>query len=91
MTSPNIVPPSLSLPNKKDTYSNASWHCAYMAAVSETDRSQLPERIRYAAKMILKRERELLSGNADPNERRALNNALNALRTLQNYAEIKAG
>jgi hypothetical protein len=93
MTSPNTVPSPLNLPNKKvsETYPNSSWHRAYMAALFETDRSQLPERIRYAAKMILKREHELLGVNADPHEQRALNNALNALRTLQNYAEVKAG
>lgn len=68
-----------------------SWHAAYMAAVTEADRLRLPARIRYAAQLILQRERELLREDADPNERRALNNALNALRTLQNYARPKAG
>ena len=91
MTSPNTVPSPFNPPERKDTYPNAAWHSAYMAALSETDRSQMSERIRYAAKMILKREHELLTGDGDPNERRALNNALNALRTLQNYAEVKAG
>jgi hypothetical protein len=73
------------------SYPSTSWHTAYMAAVSETDRLRLPARIRYAAQLILQREHELLQENADPNERRALNNALNALRTLQSYAHPKAG
>jgi hypothetical protein len=62
-----------------------------MAAITETDRSRLPARIRYAAQLILQREHELLHKNSDLDERRALNNALNALRTLQTYVLPKAG
>ena len=79
-------------PDVEDRKENgSSWHTAYMAAVSETDRSQLPARIRYAALVILQRERELLRQRGEPDERRALNNALNALRTLSAYATPKAG
>ena len=80
---PPLVPPC---PQEKNENShNSSWHAAYMAAVSENDRARVHARIRYAAQLILQREHELLQQNAHQDERRALNNALNALRTLQNY------
>lgn len=58
------------------------WYGAYMAALFESDRARLGERIRFAEQLILCRERELCTSLADTGERRALNNALHALRAL---------
>lgn len=58
------------------------WYGAYMAALFESDRKHMQERIRYAERLIISRERELLTSLSDTGERRALNNALHALRAL---------
>jgi len=58
------------------------WYAAYMAALFESDRKYMGERIRQAEHLILARERELRAEQAGSEERRALNNALQALRAL---------
>ena len=84
--------PDLPLAQEKNEHSpSSSWHSAYMAAVSENDRAKVPARIRYAAQLILQREHELLQQKTHQDERRALNNALHALRTLQTFVLPKAG
>lgn len=58
------------------------WYQAYMAALFESDRGQIEDRIRTAKQLILARERELLAARAELPEQRALNNALHALHAL---------
>jgi len=58
------------------------WYGAYMAALFESDRAQIEERIRVAEQMIHRRERELFPSFNALGERRALNNALHALQAL---------
>ena len=60
-----------------------TWHEAYKAALFETDRSRIGERIRYAEQIVLMRERELFAPDADPVERRSLSGALQKLRALR--------
>lgn len=86
MTMANRSEPAPSFPAAND-YLFAPWRSAYMAALFESDRSQLPERIRFAAQAILQRQQELLQQPSDSNERRALHNALNALRVLRDCTD----
>lgn len=58
------------------------WYDAYMAALFESDRRQLGERIRVAEQMIHRRELELFPSFSTVGERRALNDALHALQAL---------
>jgi DNA-directed RNA polymerase len=64
------------------------WYAAYMAALFESNRKQIRERINYAKQLILARERELLANANDPTERRALNNALHALHALASCLNV---
>lgn len=75
--------------NRTPSVPELTWHSAYMAALFENDHSQLERRIRFAAQAILQRQRELLAENSDSSERRALNNALNALRVLRDFTRPK--
>ena len=59
------------------------WHIAYMAALFESDRSKISDRIKEAEQLILKRVRELFTGSADPTEQRHLGRALHALHALR--------
>ncbi len=61
------------------------WYAAYMAALFEADRTLMEKRIRFAKQLIVSRERELFTSVTDTAERRALNNALHALRALDSY------
>lgn len=63
-------------------YKSQPWYEAYMAALFESDREQIGANIRRAEVLIVHRERELLAGQLDPKEQRALGNALHALRAL---------
>jgi hypothetical protein len=60
------------------------WRSLYMAALFETNRNQLPIRIREAEKALIIRERELFEIESSSSERQAVNSALNALRALRN-------
>ena len=64
-------------------YKSQPWYEAYMAALFESDRGQIGERIRRAEVLIVNRARELFTCALDPKEQRALDNALHALRALQ--------
>ena len=66
-----------------ELYRLQPWYEAYLAALFESDRGQIDERIRAAKQLILSRERQLLNTRAEPAEQRALNNALHALRALR--------
>jgi len=69
-------------------YRRQPWYAAYMDALFEPERSQIPPKIRHAVKSILARERELLAEPAEFAERRALNNARHALRALSSCLQL---
>jgi len=64
-------------------YRTQPWHLEYMAALFEPDRNLMAERIRRAELTILAREHQLYIDRSDPEEQRALNNALHALGALR--------
>jgi len=67
------------------------WRELYSAALFETDESRVPSRIVDAEKAIVARARELFSAGADTiEEDQALDDALYALRALQNCLEFRA-
>jgi hypothetical protein len=62
-----------------------AWHVLYHAALFETDRSKLPQRIAEAEKAILARVKELFIVNSDHiEEDQILDDALYALHALRN-------
>jgi len=75
-----VVPAS---PQPIADYSSQRWHAAYMAALFETDRNRMAERITHARHLILLREQQLLAGHVDPGEKNALDRAMYALRALR--------
>ncbi len=67
------------------------WRELYCAALFETDQSRVPNRIADAEKAIIARARELFSAGADTiEEDQALDDALYALRALQNCLAYRA-
>jgi len=67
------------------------WDKLYVAALFETDQSRIPSRIAEAEKAIVARARELFVSGADTiEEDQALDDALYALRALQNCLELRA-
>lgn len=68
-----------------------NWRELYSAALFETDKNRIPARIADAEKAIVARARELFSAGADTiEEDQALDDALYALRALQNCLEFRA-
>ena len=68
-----------------------AWHVLYHAALFETDRSKLPQRIAEAEKAILARVEELYVVSTDHiEEDQILDDALYALRALRNCAWLDA-
>jgi hypothetical protein len=68
-----------------------SWRELYSAALFETDKDRIPNRIAVAEKAMVARARELFSAGADTiEEDQALDDALYALRALQNCLEFRA-
>lgn len=64
-----------------------AWQVLYHAALFETDRSKLPQRIAEAEKAILARVKELFFVSTDHiEEDQILDDALYALRALRNCA-----
>jgi hypothetical protein len=62
-----------------------AWHVLYHAALFETDRDRIPQRIADAEKAILSRIRELFAAESDHIEEDVvLDDALYALRALRN-------
>ena len=59
------------------------WQRLYQKAVAERDPEQLPEEIARAEAAILSRLKKLTQGKADEPERRAISDALVALRALK--------
>lgn len=67
------------------------WRELYSAALFETDKNRIPNRIAEAEKAIVARARELFSAGADTiEEDQALDDALYALRALQNCLQFRA-
>jgi hypothetical protein len=73
--------------------SHLVWHPLYQAALFETDRTKVPERIDLAERAILERVKELFTSKSDHvEEDQILDDALYALRALRNcvYPEVDA-
>jgi hypothetical protein len=69
---------------------SASWRELYTAALFETDKTRMPARIADAEQAIVARARELFSaGNDTIEEDQALDDALYALRALQNCLQLQ--
>ena len=69
---------------------SANWRKLYQAALLETDRRRLSQRIAVAERALVARGRELFFEQAvDPAERRAVEHALNALHALENCLGLK--
>ncbi len=69
----------------------ATWRELYTVALFETDKNRIPARIADAEKAIVVRARELFSSGVDTiEEDQALDDALYALRALQNCLEFRA-
>jgi hypothetical protein len=69
-----------------------SWRELYLAALFESDKKLIPSRIADAEHAIVARARELFAaGNDTIEEDQALDDALYALRALQNCVELRAG
>ncbi|HEV2398376.1 MAG TPA: hypothetical protein VGS27_15645 [Candidatus Sulfotelmatobacter sp.] len=65
--------------------SSSAWHDLYHAALFETDRDKVPDRIASAEQAILARIRELFLVTSDHiEEDQVLDDALYALRALRN-------
>jgi len=61
------------------------WHALYHAALFETDRNKIVERIAHAERAILKRMKDLFAATGDHiEEDLILDDALYALRALRN-------
>lgn len=68
-----------------------SWRELYTAALFETDQNRIPARIAQAEKAIVARARELFATSSDTiEEDQALDDALYALRALQNCLQGQA-
>ena len=68
-----------------------TWRELYIAALFEADRNLIPERIATAEQAIVARARELFSTGYDTiEEDQALDDALYALRALQNCLQLQA-
>jgi hypothetical protein len=68
-----------------------NWRVLYTAALFETDNDLIHTRIADAEKAIVARARELFSAGADTiEEDQALDDALYALRALQNCLDLRA-
>ena len=66
------------------------WRELYTAALLETDKNRIPTRIAHAEKAIMIRARELFAVGSDSiEEDQALDDALYALRALQNCLEFR--
>jgi len=72
-------------PSKKALSPELAWHVLYQAALFETDRRKVPERITEAERAILARIKELfVVTNDHVEEDMVLDDALYALRALRN-------
>jgi hypothetical protein len=63
------------------------WYSAYLDALFESDPAKIPGRVRVAEQMIATRDRELFRSRVDLSEKRALSNALQALKALRSCVQ----
>ena len=61
----------------------ADWKVLYRAAISETNKSIIPQRIAEAQKAVLAREREIFYGHGTAEEGEALEDAMYTLRAFR--------
>ena len=59
------------------------WKSMYRAAILETNKRLLPQRVSEAEEAVRVREREIFYGNGTPEEKEALEDALYALRAFR--------
>jgi hypothetical protein len=77
--------------NQNSQILTRSWRELYTAALFETDKNRVQSRIADAEKAIVARARELFAVGADTiEEDQALDDALYALRALENCLEFRA-
>ena len=62
---------------------HTDWETLYRAAVLETNRTVVPQRVAEAEEAVLARGREIFYGQGTPEEKEALEDALYALRALR--------
>ena len=67
-----------------------AWKDLYIAALFETDKTMIPERISQAQLAIRRRRRHLLEAGSDLRERQALDNALFSLQALRSCLAIRS-
>jgi hypothetical protein len=68
-----------------------TWRELYTVALFESDKARVPERIAQAERAIVVRAREIFASGVDTiEEEQALDDALYALRALQNCLEFRA-
>jgi len=75
--------PEIPVNASKIDYLGPPWYGAYMAALFESDRNKVSERIREAEKLMVARERAIFGQNTLEPERGALDKAFHALRALR--------
>ena len=66
---------------------HAEWKALYRAAILETDRNVIQEKLSEAESAVLARGRELFYGNGTCEEKDELQDALYALRAFRNSLE----
>ena len=59
------------------------WKTLYRAAILETNKSVVPQRVSEAEEAVVARAREVFYGNSDAEEKEALEDALYALRAFK--------
>jgi len=62
---------------------HADWKVLYRAAILETNKSRIAQRVSAAEEAVLARGREIFYGNGDAEEEEALEDALYALRAFR--------
>jgi len=62
---------------------HADWKILYRAAILETNKPAVPQRVSAAEEAVLARGREMFYGSSDPEEKEALEDALYALRAFR--------
>ena len=68
-------------------HDQAEWKALYWAAILESDKHVIPERVSEAEAAVLARQRELFYGDGTPEEQEALEDALYALRAFRSALE----
>lgn len=66
---------------------HAEWKALYRAAILETNKTAIPEKLSEAEAAALARGRELFYGGGTSEEKEALEDALYALRAFKNSLE----